>query len=81
MLYFLNKSYDDAIKAYDEAIRLDPNDADTRNNKGLALEFQGRYDEAIQAYDEAIKIDPSYETARYNKATLWMTKAMRNQSG
>ena len=29
--------YDEAIKAYDEAIKLDPNDAVAWNNKGVAL--------------------------------------------
>ena len=29
--------YDEAIKAYDEAIRLDPNYAMAWNNKGIAL--------------------------------------------
>jgi tetratricopeptide (TPR) repeat protein len=34
----INQSkYDDAIKAHDEAIRLDPNDVAARNNKGIAL--------------------------------------------
>ena len=38
--------YDEAIKAYDEAIRLDPEYANAWNNKGSA--DQGRYDEAIK---------------------------------
>jgi len=45
--------YDEAIMAYDEAIRLDPNNADAWNSKGNALTNQGKYDEAITAYDEA----------------------------
>jgi hypothetical protein len=50
--------YDEAIEAFDEAIRLDPNDASAWKNKGLALSHQDKYDEAIQAYDEAIRLDP-----------------------
>ena len=34
--------YDEAIKAYDEAIRLDPSDAAARSNKGVALFSQGK---------------------------------------
>jgi tetratricopeptide (TPR) repeat protein len=50
--------YDEAIEAYDEAIRLDPSYAEIWVNKGLAFRNQGKYDEAIKAYDEAIKLDP-----------------------
>ena len=52
--------YNEAIKAYDEAIKLDPKYAMAWNNKGLALNSQGKYNEAIKAYDEAIKLDPKY---------------------
>ena len=59
--------YDEAIKAYDEAIRLDPNLAEAWNNKGNALYSQGKYDEAIKAYDEAIRLDPNFADAWCNK--------------
>ena len=52
--------YDEAIRAYDEAIRLNPEDAGAWNYKGNALRGLGRYNEAIQAYDEAIRLDPKY---------------------
>ena len=58
-LYSLGK-YDEAIKAYDEAIRLDPEDAEARYNKGNALKSLGKHDEA---YDEAIRIDPELAVA------------------
>ena len=35
-------------EAYDEAIRLDPDFADAWNDKGIALDDQGKYDEAIR---------------------------------
>jgi tetratricopeptide (TPR) repeat protein len=59
--------YDDAINAFDEAIRLDPNDAKAWYNKGKTLNAQGKYDEAIQACDEAIWLDPKLVWAWYNK--------------
>ena len=55
--------YDEATRAYDEAIRIDPEYAEAWFNKGLALYNQGRYDEAIKAYDEAIRIDPELAVA------------------
>jgi tetratricopeptide (TPR) repeat protein len=55
--------YDEAIKAYDEAIRLDPGYATAWNNKGIALKKWGKYEEAVRAYDEAIRLDPDYASA------------------
>ena len=40
-----------------------PNDAMAWNNKGHALDNQGKYDEAIKAYDEAIRLDPNFATS------------------
>ena len=65
-LYLLGK-YDEAIQAYDEAIRLDPEMAMAWNNKGWALHKLGKYDEAIQAYDKAIELKPEYAHAWNNK--------------
>ena len=57
-LYFLGK-YEEAIKCYDESIKIDPSNPIVWNNKGLALYYLGKYDEAILAYEHAIAIDPS----------------------
>jgi Flp pilus assembly protein TadD len=45
--------YDAAIKAFDEAIKLDPNDAMAWNNKGAALEALGKTTEANAAFAKA----------------------------
>jgi len=65
-LYYQD-DYDEAIKACDEAIRLDPNLASAWGIKGAALFSQGKYDEAIKACDEAIRLDP-------NLAAAWCSK-------
>jgi Flp pilus assembly protein TadD len=44
------QKYDEAFKAFDEAIRLDPNDAEVWNYKGLALKSLGRTTEADAAF-------------------------------
>jgi tetratricopeptide (TPR) repeat protein len=48
--------YEEAIKAFDEAIRLDPKYLNAWLNKGNALYLLGNHTEAIQSYDEAIKL-------------------------
>jgi tetratricopeptide (TPR) repeat protein len=47
------KRYDEALVAYEQAIRLDPNDALAYIGKGLALDNLGQSREAKQAYDKA----------------------------
>ncbi len=55
------RRFEEAINAYDAAIRLDPNSTQTWqawNGKGDALYGLGRYDQAIQAYNKAIELWP-----------------------
>ena len=59
--------YDEAIKALDKAIEIDPNDATAWNIKGVALDNQGKHDEAIKALDKALEIDPNDAAALHNK--------------
>ena len=48
--------HDETIKAYDAAIKLDPNYAAAWNDRGIALDESGKYEEAIQAYNRALEI-------------------------
>ncbi len=68
-LYKLNKS-DEAIKAYDKAIEINPQISETWNNKGIALYELNRSDEAMKAYDKAIEINPNNSDAWYNKGLV-----------
>ena len=52
-------NYNEAIKAFDEAIKLDPQNAKAWDYKGVALNALGKYDEAVKAFDEAIRLDPT----------------------
>jgi tetratricopeptide (TPR) repeat protein len=62
----LNK-YDEAIKAFEKAIEVNPNDLDAWYNKGVALGKLCKFDEAIKAYDKAIEINPNDSDVWYNK--------------
>jgi tetratricopeptide (TPR) repeat protein len=61
------RNLNEAIKAYDKALQLDPESALALNNKGIALADLGKYDEAIRAYEEAIEVDSKYAEAWNNK--------------
>lgn len=60
--------YEEALQAFDEAIRLDPEHVDAWTMRGLTLADLSNYDEAIQSYDEAIRLDPKHSGAWYGKS-------------
>ncbi len=49
---------EEAIAEVRKAIELDPRNADSHNNLGLALSYQGMTAEAIVEYRRAIELDP-----------------------
>ena len=50
--------YDQAIAAWDEAIRLDPNHSEAHRWRGDASLNKHEFDKALSEYDEAIRLDP-----------------------
>lgn len=59
------KHYEEALAAYEQAIRLDPTDADCYYMKGHLLYNLKRYRKALAAYEQAIRFEPNYVHA-YN---------------
>jgi Tfp pilus assembly protein PilF len=62
--------FDDAIALYAEAVRINPNLADSYNNMGLVLIKRGSADEAIPNFLKAIRINPNHAAAHYTLATV-----------
>ena len=62
-----SEKYNEAIKAYDKAIEINPQDSDVWYKKGNILNKLGKYNEAIKAYEKAIEIDPHNSNAWNNK--------------
>ncbi len=62
--------YDESLEAYDEAIRLDPDDAKAYFYKGFALGKLENYEESIECFDKAIELDPDDAKAYGNKGSL-----------
>ncbi len=60
----------EAIKQYQEALRLRPNNHQARNNLAVDLARCGRTQEAFEQYQEALRINPDYPLAHYNLANL-----------
>ena len=57
---------DEAIRHYQEALRLEPERAEAHNNLGTIFYQQGRTGEAIREFQEALRLKPDYAEARKN---------------
>jgi len=54
----------EAIKHWEQTVRLKPDDVEAHYNLGLALEQAGRNEEAIGHYEQALRINPDFVDAR-----------------
>ena len=67
---FFENRYEDAIAAYNQALQIQPDLADTWNNRGVVFTRMQRYPEAIDSYEEATKIRPDYPDAWNNRGVV-----------
>jgi len=63
--------YDEALRDYDQAIALNPNDATAYYNRGLTYHNLQRYDEALRDYDQAIALNPNDAQAYNNRGNTY----------
>jgi len=63
--YRYTSKFDEAVTAYREALRLDPEYKRLSVDLGLAYYALGRYTQAIESYRQAIKADPNDVNARF----------------
>jgi len=73
--YFEAQRFDDAIKWYQEGLRLDPKNADAGAQLGLTYFFTRGTDSALEEFDRSLKIDPNHPRTLLNKGiVLWRGK-------
>jgi tetratricopeptide (TPR) repeat protein len=61
--------YDQALQGHEEAIRLNPSNANAYNNRGVVYRIKGEYARAIADYDQAISLkNGDFPAAYYNRA-------------
>ncbi len=58
-----------ARQAFQEALKMAPNEVTAHNNYGLALARQGEFAEAIERFSEARRLNPIDESVQQNLAT------------
>jgi tetratricopeptide (TPR) repeat protein len=65
---FGGRKFEQALREYGAALRLDPELAAAHNNSGSALFALGRFQEAADSFGRALKVDPHYGQAHFNLA-------------
>jgi tetratricopeptide (TPR) repeat protein len=71
---YRNGDFLGAIGNFDEAIRLNPDDAQSYNSRGNVWDELGIFERALADYDEAIRIDPNNPAVFHDRAILWQRK-------
>ena len=61
---------DDALKAFDKAVQLEPNNASLWNQLGDALLELQRNDHALLSFQHVLKLDPRHQHAAYQSGVL-----------
>ncbi len=72
--YSFSKNYDDAIKEFEEVLKLNPNSAEAYNNIGFAYFDKGDIDNAIIQHKKALEINPRLANAYYGLALAYEKK-------
>lgn len=72
--------HDDALKAYANAITLEPGRSDYYNGMGLAYYRKKNYDQALRLFTTATEVDPNDATARYNHACVLSLLGRTNEA-
>jgi serine/threonine protein kinase len=67
--FLKQQHYSQALRAYEEALSMDPRNFYAWNGKGTALYHQGSYKKAFEAYQHATEIDPE-------NAVVWVSAGM-----
>ena len=70
-VYTAAGQWQNAIKEFDESIRLNPEAADAHNNRDAVYAELDQFQKASGDYDEAIRIEPDLSDAYYNRAIAY----------
>jgi tetratricopeptide (TPR) repeat protein len=65
-LYFDAERYDEAIKWYEEAVKLLPNDVNVSTDLGVSYYYSNQPDKALQQFDHSLKVDPKHAKTLLN---------------
>ncbi len=59
-LYFDAEQYQEAIKWYEEALKLDPRNVDVSTDLGISYYYTDQPDRALAQFEQSLRIDPTH---------------------
>lgn len=74
------QKHDEALKAFSDAITLDPDRSDYYNGMGLTYYRKKAYPAALKLFEAASEVDPNDATARYNEACVLSLMGRRDDA-
>ena len=69
--YYNEQKYEEAIKYYDEIIKLAPDFKEAYNNRGFSYAQLGNFDKAVIDFDKVIEIGPADKGAYFNRGLIY----------
>ncbi len=74
------QKFSESINSYQQAIKLQPKNADLHFNLGIAYNNTNQFNEAIAAYQQAITLNPNFFEAHGNLGTVLQRLGMLNEA-
>ncbi len=69
-LYFDAEQFPEAVRWYEEAIRLDPKNVDVNTDLGVAYYYTNQPDRALAQFDKSLAIDPRHAKTLLNQGIV-----------
>jgi tetratricopeptide (TPR) repeat protein len=68
--YFDAERYSDAIKWYEQALKLQPNNPDASTDLGVSYYYTNRTDDALKQFDKSLQMDPNHTKTLLNQGIV-----------
>jgi tetratricopeptide (TPR) repeat protein len=65
-LYFDAERYDDAVRWYEQALKVDPKNVNASTDLGIAYYYSNQPDRALAQFDRSLEIDPKHSKTLLN---------------
>ncbi|WP_161629803.1 tetratricopeptide repeat protein [Desulfogranum japonicum] len=71
--YFDDNQFNNAIKSYQEALKILPGQVDVMTDMGIMYRRNGQPQKAIETFDAVIAMDSNHQQARFNKGVVLLS--------